>query len=403
MNILLIGSGGREHALYWKMAQGSNHTIYCAPGNGGTVNNINLDISNQQQVVKWCQNNAIKLVVIGPEQPLVDGLSDLLRENGFAVFGCSQKAAQLEGSKSFMKQIASEANVPTARFALCNNKDEAIECLADFGFPVVVKADGLAAGKGVIIAENQEAATAAIEQLIALNGELVIEEYMQGPEISFFALSDGKTVIPFTTAQDHKRAFDDDKGPNTGGMGAFSPARESDQGSNFTQTVMESIVLSTLDKLGEPYVGVLYAGLMMVDGVPKLIEYNVRFGDPECQAMLMRLENDLVEVLYATATQQLDSINLSFSETTVINVVMAASGYPGSYQKGSEIKNLEAVTTPVFHAGTKLQDGKLLANGGRVLNITGQGKTLETARKQAYAAINQIDWPEGFYRSDIGL
>ncbi len=403
MNILLIGSGGREHALYWKMKQSSNHTIYCAPGNGGTENNIELDITNHSAVIEWCRVKDIELVVIGPEQPLVDGLADSLRVVDFAVFGCSKAAAQLEGSKSFMKEIATAANVPTARFTLCNDAEEAKHCLADFGLPVVIKADGLAAGKGVVIAENQQDAIKAIDALITLNGELVIEEWMQGPEISFFALSDGRTVVPFATAQDHKRAFDNDKGPNTGGMGAFSPARPGDIDENFEQTVMQTIILPTLEKLGVPYVGVLYAGLMMVDGIPKLIEYNVRFGDPECQAMLLRLENDLVDALYAVATENLDKVQLTFSDTIAINVVMATQGYPGSYKKGSEIKGVATLNTPVFHAGTKRDGDKLIANGGRVLNVVGQGETLEVARKQAYEAIQKIDWPEGFYRKDIGL
>lgn len=405
MNILLIGGGGREHALYWKLSQSPMlKNLYCAPGNGGTEHNIDLNIQQHQEVINWCQQHNIDMVVVGPEQPLVDGLADSLLAANIKVFGCNKAAAQLEGSKAFMKDLCTKANIPTAAYVRCNTIESAQQELKKFGIPVVIKADGLAAGKGVVVATSEAEAQQAIIDLIKYNGELVMEEFMQGPEVSFFALSDGKNVIPFTTAQDHKRAYDNDEGPNTGGMGAFSPARAQDMGQDFTKTVMETIIKPTLAHLGAPYVGVMYAGLMVVDGTPKLIEYNVRFGDPECQVMLPRLKNDLAEVLLSACEQRLDKVQLEWLDDTALTVVMAAKGYPGNYEKDSEIKNLAAVQhATVFHAGTKKEADKILANGGRVLNVTSIARSLKAAREKAYEAVSQIDWPEGFNRTDIGV
>ncbi|MEM1133614.1 MAG: phosphoribosylamine--glycine ligase [Pseudomonadota bacterium] len=416
MNILLIGGGGREHALCWKLAQSSNVTkIFAAPGNPGMAEDagcVSLDVGDHQAVVSFCAEKAIDLVVIGPEAPLVDGLADSLRAADIAVFGPSAAAAQLEGSKAFTKALCDEANIPTAAYVRASNIAEARAALSSFSLPVVIKADGLAAGKGVIIAETAEEAENAIGHMFAggfgeAGAEVVIEEFLVGEEASFFALTDGETVVPFGTAQDHKRVGDGDIGPNTGGMGAYSPAPVLTEA--LQAEVVERIIKPTVKAMatrGTPYSGVLYAGLMLTTDGPKLIEYNCRFGDPECQVLMMRLESDLAALMLTIAEGQLAEADAPvFADKSAITVVMAAKGYPGTPEKGAPLDDLdhaEARGAKVFHAGTKVQDGQLVANGGRVLNVTATGDTLAQAREDAYDVLEMIDFPGGFWRSDIG-
>jgi phosphoribosylamine---glycine ligase len=416
MNILLIGSGGREHALAWKLAQSPNcDTLYAAPGNPGiaqVATIIDLDVKDQAAVVMFCVEHDVDLVVIGPEGPLVDGLADSLDIADIAVFGPSKLAAQLEGSKSFTKEICGAANIPTAGYEHYTDKAAALTGLSDFGLPVVIKADGLAAGKGVIIAETSEQARAAIEDMFGggfgdAGASVVIEEFMTGEEVSFFALTDGITAVPFASAQDHKRVGESDTGPNTGGMGAYSPAHV------FTPAlqarVMAEIIEPTVEMMAlknMPFSGVLFAGLMLTETGPKLIEYNARFGDPETQVMMMRFQGDLVTLLHAVATQTLaDHPPLSFRNDTALTVVMAANGYPGTPDKGGAIRGVAAAETSgavVFHAGTAMKDGALVAHGGRVLAVTATGPNVAEAQKSAYAAVDAIDFPSGFCRRDIG-
>jgi phosphoribosylamine---glycine ligase len=416
VNVLLIGGGGREHALAWKLRQSPLlDRLYCAPGNAGieqVADCVALDVADHHAVIGFCNEKDIGLVVIGPEAPLVAGLADDLEAAGIKVFGPSRDAAQLEGSKGFTKDICAEYGIPTAAYRRFGTAESAKEYAARHSFPVVVKADGLAAGKGVVIASTREEADAAIDACFsgvfgAAGAEVVIEECLTGEEASFFALTDGKTVLPLATAQDHKRAFDGDQGPNTGGMGAYSPAPIMTE-ARCTQ-VMEDIIAPTVRAMherGTPFKGVLYAGLMIHEGTPKLIEYNVRFGDPEAQALMLRLRSDLLSVLLAVAEGRLADIALDWHDEAALCVVMAAKGYPGPYAKGSEIGGLdEAGVDPkveVFHAGTKRDGQRILANGGRVLGITARGTTISDARARAYAAIDKIDWPGGFFRRDIG-
>ena len=415
MNILLIGSGGREHALAWKIAQSPLlETLYITPGNGGMTELgriIDLDVTNHQAVIEFTKDNAIDLVVIGPEAPLVAGLVDDLTAANIKAFGPTKAAAQLEGSKGFTKDLCQDNNIPTAAYGRFNNQADALAYVEQQGAPIVIKADGLAAGKGVIMAETLEQAQAAIKDCFdgsfgAAGAEVVIEEMLYGEEASFFVLTDGTHCLPLATAQDHKRAFDGDKGPNTGGMGAYSPAPIMTE--TLIETTMREIIEPTVKAMaakGTPYKGVLYAGLMITKDGPKLIEYNARFGDPECQVLMTRLASDLLPALEATANGTLNEITLNWSDNQAITVVMAAKGYPGAYEKGSEIKGLEAANNTenvtIFHAGTKQEAGKTLAIGGRVLNVTSHAETLENAQKAAYAAIETIDWPQGFYRKDI--
>jgi phosphoribosylamine--glycine ligase len=413
MNILLIGGGGREHALAWKLAQSPLcDTLFAAPGNPGIAEEaecVALRVTDHAEVLSFCTTQSISLVVIGPEAPLVDGLADSLRARGVPVFGPSAKAAQLEGSKSFTKDICSTANIPTAAYERYDTKTSALAGLADFKPPYVIKADGLAAGKGVIIAETLAEAVAALEDMFGggfgeAGTSVVIEEFMIGEEVSFFALTDGNTVVPFASAQDHKRVGDGDTGPNTGGMGAYSPA------SIFTKDienkVMEHIIhptVKTMSDAGMPYNGVLFAGLMLTSDGPKLIEYNARFGDPECQVMMMRFQGDLAALLLAVANGKLDEADTPmFSSDTALTVVMAAQGYPHTPAKGGTIKIGNVGDAKVFHAGTALNGGQLYANGGRVLNVTAVGLSVQAAQLRAYDAIKAIDFPTGFYRSDIG-
>jgi phosphoribosylamine--glycine ligase len=404
MKVLLIGGGGREHALAWKLSQSPRLSkLFATPGNPGIAEHaelVDLDPADTAAVIAFCEGERIGLVVIGPEAPLVAGLGDGLRGAGIAAFGPNRQAAQLEGSKGFTKDLCARTGIPTARYVRSADK----AALAGFGLPVVVKADGLAAGKGVVIAETSAEAEAAVN---AAGEGVVIEEYLTGEEVSFFALTDGQTVLPFGSAQDHKRVGDGDTGPNTGGMGAYSPA--SILTPELEARVMDEIVLPTVRALAEagtPYSGVLFAGLMLTADGPKLIEYNARFGDPECQVLMMRLESDLLDLLRATAEGRLaDAAPPTFSNQAALTVVMAAKGYPGPPAKGGVIAGTEvagAAGVMIFHAGTALRDGSLTANGGRVLSVTALGPTVAEARDRVYAAVDAIDFPTGFCRRDIG-
>jgi len=416
MNVLLIGSGGREHALAWAISASPLSTrLYCAPGNAGIADIaecVPLDPGDHDAVLAFCRTNAIDLVVVGPEAPLVAGLADDLRAADIPVFGPGRDGAQLEGSKSFTKELCAAHEIPTADFARFDERDAALSCVRTHSLPVVIKADGLAAGKGVTVAETVEEAERAIHDCFGgAFGEagalVVIEEYLEGEEASFFALSDGEHVLPLASAQDHKRAFDGDQGPNTGGMGAYSPAPIMTPA--LESRVMAEIIEPTIAALrarGIRYQGVLYAGLMITADGPKLIEYNVRFGDPECQVLMMRLASDLLPVLAAVASGTLNQCALDWRNDAALTIVMAAKGYPGAYEKGSEIRALEKAgklgSVTIFHAGTKRNGSRLLANGGRVLNVTARADSLTEARDRAYGAAAIIDWPDGFYRRDIG-
>jgi phosphoribosylamine--glycine ligase len=414
MNILLLGSGGREHALAWKLAQSPACTrLYAAPGNPGIAEEaelVALDVTDHGAVIAFCESHEIGLVVIGPEAPLVDGLSDSLREAGVPVFGPSQAAAQLEGSKGFTKDLCARAGIPTAGYVRTASLEEARAALARFAAPYVLKADGLAAGKGVVIAGTLAEAEAALADMFggqfgAAGAEVVIEEFMEGEEASFFALTDGTTIVPFGSAQDHKRVGDGDVGPNTGGMGAYSPAPVLTP--ELQARVMAEIIeptVRTMREDGVPYVGVLYAGLMLTAEGPKLIEYNARFGDPECQVLMMRLTSDLVAIMLACAKGELAGVEAQFRDQTALTVVMAAKGYPGTPEKSSAIvlNDAEAEGAKIFHAGTAMKDGALVANGGRVLNVTAMGASVTEAQRIAYAAVDRISFPTGFCRRDIG-
>ncbi|THD35606.1 MAG: phosphoribosylamine--glycine ligase [Sphingomonas sp.] len=409
MNVLLIGSGGREHGLAWKLAQSPVLTkLYAAPGNPGIGEEaelVALDGSDHAAVIDFCRSHDIGLVVVGPEAPLVAGIADDLRAAGFAVFGPSKAAAQLEGSKAFTKALCDRAGIPTARYRAVHSLEEARAALDEFGAPVVVKADGLAAGKGVTVAMTMAEAVGAIEQLFSESGaSAVIEEFLQGEEVSLFVLTDGTTMVPFGTAQDHKRVGDDDTGPNTGGMGAYSPARVLTPELE-TRALAEIVAptIATLSSEGMPYSGVLYAGLMLTADGPKLIEYNARFGDPECQVLMMRLESDLLPLMLAVAEGRLaDTPAPVFRNDVALTVVMAANGYPGTPETGGAIGLSKVENARVFQAGTKIVDGALVASGGRVLAVTATGRTVEAARAAAYRAVDSIDFPTGFCRRDIG-
>ncbi len=409
----MIGSGGREHALAWRLAQSPLcDTLYAAPGNPGIADYarlIDLDVADHAAAVCFCAEHDIDLVVVGPEAPLVAGLADALRIADVAVFGPDAKAAQLEGSKGFTKEICSAANIPTAAYERYDGKADALAGLSDFSAPYVIKADGLAAGKGVIIAETEAEARAAIEDMFGggfgeAGASVVIEDFMAGEEVSFFALTDGVSVVPFGSAQDHKRVGEGDTGPNTGGMGAYSPARVLTP--ELEARVMAEIITPTVEMMAlkeMPYCGVLFAGLMLTDEGPKLIEYNCRFGDPECQVLMMRFEGDLAALLLAVADGQLANAQRPcFSDESALTVVMAAKGYPSTPEKGAAIAIEDGGNAVIFHAGTALSNGQLVANGGRVLSVTARGKNVTQARETAYAAIEHIAFPGGFYRSDIG-
>jgi phosphoribosylamine--glycine ligase len=416
MNILLLGSGGREHALAWKMAASPLvEKLYCAPGNAGIAQEaeiVALDPADHAAVIAFCKANRIDLVVVGPEAPLCAGVVDDLEAAGIKAFGPSKAAARLEGSKGFTKDICRKHNIPTAAYERFTSAEPAKAYLRKHGAPIVVKADGLAAGKGVVVAETIEQALEAIDMMFkgglgAAGAEVVIEEFLEGEEASFFALCDGTTAIPLASAQDHKRAFDNDQGPNTGGMGAYSPAPVmTPQMTRRTMTEIIEPTMRAMVEMGAPYKGVLFAGLMITRDSPKLIEYNVRFGDPETQVLMLRLMSDLVPALLAARDGVLKDFNLRWYDEAALTVVMAAKGYPGDYAKGSVIEGLDAAAqvegAEIFHAGTKAADGKILANGGRVLNVCGTGKTVAQAQQRAYAAVDRINWPGGFCRRDIG-
>jgi phosphoribosylamine---glycine ligase len=417
MNVLLIGSGGREHALAWKLAQSPNaDKIFCAPGNAGiaaVAECVTVDVGDHQAVVSFCHLHSVALVVVGPEAPLVDGLVDSLTAANIKAFGPTRAAARLEGSKGFTKDLCAEFAIPTAAYKRCTDAAAAKAAISEIGgLPIVIKADGLAAGKGVIIAETKADAEAAIDQCFdgvfgAAGAEVVVEKFLTGEEASFFALVDGHSIVPMIAAQDHKRVGEGDTGPNTGGMGAYSPAPVMSDA--MIERTVNEIILPTVAGMkirGTPFSGVLFAGLMLTEQGPKLIEYNVRFGDPECQVLMMLLKSDLLAALLATADGSLSNISLDWHDEAAMCVVMASEGYPGTPKKGDEIKGLEAAASDaaveVFHAGTKQDGGRILANGGRVLGVTARAPTVAEAQRKAYQAIDKIDWPTGFYRKDIG-
>jgi phosphoribosylamine--glycine ligase len=413
MKILVIGSGGREHALVKALVRSPSTTsVTCTPGNAGIAADAPcIAIAGNDATVDYCKAHDVGLVVVGPEQPLVDGIADALRAAGIAVFGPSAAGAELEASKDFTKKLCDKYKIPTARYATFDNRTDAFEYIYKHGAPIVIKADGLAAGKGVTVAMTPKQAVDAIDDCFdgafgKAGARVVIEECMIGEEASFFAICDGNQAVMFASAQDHKRVGDGDTGPNTGGMGAYSPTPI--MTAEMNARVMNDIIAPTMKGLaadGIPYIGVLFGGLMLTKDGPKLIEYNARFGDPETQVMLARFNGDLAALLLSCANGQMDTAHLSFSDDVAICVVMAAKGYPGDYQKGTVIRGLkEAATTEgvaILHAGTAEKDGAIIATGGRVLNIIATAPDIKTARTHAYAAIKKIDWPEGFCRSDI--
>jgi phosphoribosylamine---glycine ligase len=417
MNILLLGSGGREHALAWKIAASPlTDKLICAPGNAGIARECELaalDIADHAAVIAFCRAQKIDLVVVGPEAPLCAGIVDDLAAAGIKAFGPSKFAAQLEGSKGFTKDLCKASKIPTGAYERFTAPAPAKAYIGAQGAPIVVKADGLAAGKGVVVAMSVAEAEAAIDMMFAgglgeAGTEVVVEEFLAGEEASFFALCDGETAVPFGSAQDHKRVFDGDEGPNTGGMGAYSPAPVMTP--EMSQRAMDEIVLPTvraMKAMGSPYKGVLYAGLMITADGPKLIEYNVRFGDPECQVLMLRLMSDLVPALLASCDGMLKNFDLRWYPDAALTVVMAAKGYPGNYAKGSVIEGLDAAAevegVEIFHAGTRAEGSRILANGGRVLNVSALGKTVGEAQARAYAAIDLIKWGDGFCRRDIGF
>jgi phosphoribosylamine---glycine ligase len=416
MRILVVGSGGREHALCWAIsASPLVDRVYCAPGNAGTAEDaecVPIGAMDFAAIISFCKNTAIDLVVVGPEAPLVAGLVDALEAKGIAAFGPSKAAAALEGSKGFMKDLCAKEGIPTAAYGRFTDAAAAKTYIVAHGAPIVVKADGLAAGKGVVVAATVNEAMAAVDDAFggrfgAAGAEIVVEEFLTGEEASFFALCDGEHALPLAAAQDHKRVGDGDTGPNTGGMGAYSPCAALTP--EIEAQVMERIILPTMRAMardGRPYKGVLYAGLMLTAEGPKLIEYNVRFGDPECQPLMMRLQSDLVPALLATRDGILNRVDLRWYDQSAICVVMAANGYPDDPQRGSEIRGLDAARgepdVKVFHAGTKRDGDRILADGGRVLGVTATGTDLAAARERAYRAVDLIDWPGGFCRRDIG-
>ena len=416
MNILLIGGGGREHSIAEALSKSSKiNELHCIPGNAG-IEKIaschNYDISNQQEILNFCENNNIDIVFIGPEIPLVEGLADYLNRNSFFTFGPNQKAAKLEGSKSFTKDICKKYNIPTATYQTFSNAKDALVYIDNHSIPLVIKVDGLAAGKGVIIAETRDHAINSVNEIFSgkfgnAGDEIVIEEFLDGEEASYFIISDGESFIPLTSAQDHKRIGDGDIGLNTGGMGAYSPAPIMNK--ELEEKTINKIIKPTIKAMndyGSPYIGILYAGLMIKDNEPKLIEYNVRFGDPECQVIIPRLENDLVELLVNVKEKNLDNYTLKWKENFAITVVLAAKGYPESYETGDEIKGLDAIDhiddVEIFHAGTKNKNNKIVTSGGRVLNINGYGKNLVDAKEKAYSLVKKINWSGCYYRKDIG-
>lgn len=416
MNVLVVGSGGREHALCWNIAASPLvDKLFCAPGNAGIAREavcVDIDAMDFDGLIGLCRSEEIDFVVVGPEAPLVAGLVDRLEEAGLPAFGPNEKAAILEGSKAFTKDFCKRHDIPTAAYQRFAEAEAAEAYIRSLGAPIVIKADGLAAGKGAVVCDNVEDAVAAARSMFdgqfgAAGSEIVVEEFMLGEEASFFALCDGETVLPLATAQDHKRVGDGDVGPNTGGMGAYSPAPVMTDA--MCEATMQRIILPTMRGMaaeGRPFKGVLYAGLMITDEGPKLIEYNVRFGDPECQPLMMRLKSDLLAGMIAARDGVLGTFDLRWRDDAALCVVMATNGYPGDYGKGSEIGNLAVAAdlpdTVVFHAGTRTDGHRILAHGGRVLGVTALGADIATAQARAYQAVDLIDWPDGFARRDIG-
>ncbi|WP_113259997.1 phosphoribosylamine--glycine ligase [Agrobacterium cavarae] len=414
MKVLLIGSGGREHALAWKIAQSPQLTkLFAAPGNPGIAEHaelVSLNVEDHAAVVAFCREQSIDFVVVGPEAPLVAGLADDLRAAGFATFGPSKDAAQLEGSKGFTKDLCARYDIPTGAYQRFKSAEPAKAYIREQGAPIVIKADGLAAGKGVTVAMTEAEALAAVDDCFdgafgAAGAEVVVEAFLDGEEASFFCLSDGKTALALATAQDHKRVGDGDTGPNTGGMGAYSPAPVMTD--EMVQRTMREIIQPTIEgmaKDGNPFSGVFFAGLMITKKGPELIEYNVRFGDPECQVLMMRLKSDLLPILYATATGTLDQVTAEWRDDPALTVVLASKGYPAAYDKNTPIAFIpqESDDAKVFHAGTALKDGQLVATGGRVLNVTAFGSTVSEAQARAYELVDAVKWENGFCRRDIG-
>ncbi|MDD2366108.1 MAG: phosphoribosylamine--glycine ligase [Desulfuromonadaceae bacterium] len=417
MKILVIGGGGREHALVWKIAQSPLLTkLYCAPGNPGTAllaENLPIGVDQLDKLLEFAYKNKIDLTVVGPEQPLSLGIVDLFESHGLKVFGPSQKAAFIEGSKAFSKDLMRKYDVPTAAYGVFTDKTEAEAFIKSTGAPIVVKADGLAAGKGVIIAQTCQEAVEAVNDMLSGNAfgaagsRVVIEEFLTGEEASFLVITDGRKIIPLASAQDHKAIFDGDKGPNTGGMGAYSPAPVVTK--EIHEKAMELVIKPTVEGMaaeGRPYRGVLYAGLMVKDGEVKTLEFNARFGDPECQPLLMRMKSDIVPVLLAVADADLADSEIEWHDKAAVCVVMASEGYPGDYAKGDEISGLDMVADIddlyVFHAGTAAKNGTCVTNGGRVLGVTALGSTVAAAIKNAYKGVSSITWRGLQYRSDIG-
>jgi len=416
LNILILGSGGREHALAWAILQNPKcDRLIVAPGNAGIsriANCASLDVENPGAVTEFAVENSIDFIIVGPEAPLAAGVVDMLRNAGILAFGPTAAAAQLEASKTFTKEVCDAAGAPTAAWQRFSQAEPARDHIRKQGAPIVIKADGLAAGKGVVVAMTEAEALAAIDDMFggsfgAAGADVVIEEFMGGEEASFFVLCDGTTCLPIGTAQDHKRAFDGDEGPNTGGMGAYSPAPVLTDA--LQAKAMAEIIEPTMAEMtrrGTPYTGVLYAGLMIENGQPRLVEYNVRFGDPEAQVLMMRLGGQALDLMLACAEGRLDRARVNWADDHAMTVVMAANGYPGSYETGSVINGLDALpetsSEMVFHAGTTETDGHVTATGGRVLDVTARGATLQEARDRAYAVVARIDWPGGFHRRDIG-
>ena len=415
MKVLVIGSGGREHALAWKITQSPLvKKVFCAPGNAGTANvaeNIDIPSDNVDALLQFATVTGIGLTIVGPEQPLVKGLVDSFEESGLRVFGPSQRAAEIEGSKVFCKDLMKKYGIPTARYESFDSPDQ-VKLFTKEDEPVVVKASGLAAGKGVILCSNAEEARSAVQSIMQekafgnAGDQVVVEEFLTGQEVSLLAFTDGKTVLPLDSAQDHKAAFDGDKGPNTGGMGAYSPALVFTE--ELKQQVIDEIMIPTvraMAKEGRYYRGILYAGLMLTESGPKVLEFNARFGDPETQPIMLRIKNDIVPIFEACIDGTLAKQSLQWRQEPTVCVVMAAKGYPSSYEKGKEISGLnsdENRQTVVFHAGTKLENGKVLTNGGRVLGVTALGSDINQAIKNAYSAVDKIKWDGVHYRKDIG-
>ncbi len=419
MKVLVVGSGGREHALAWKAVQSEMvDQVYVAPGNAGTarepgVENVDIGVGDFAGLIEFARARSVGLTIIGPEVPLVDGICDRFKAAGLSCFGPSQRAAQLEGSKAFTKEFLARHNIPTATYEAFTVLEQAEAYIARQGVPIVIKADGLAAGKGVVVARTEQEALTAVRDMMSGSAfgdsgkKLVIEEFLDGEEVSFICLCDGERAVPFATSQDHKARDDGDKGPNTGGMGAYSPAPVVTP--ELHEKIMAEVIMPTMAGMasdGAPYVGFLYAGLMiMPDGGPKVIEYNCRFGDPEAQPVLMRLNTDLVMLCERALAGDLAEVTLSWDERTALGVVIAAGGYPASYRKGDVIEGLDTFTDPnmkAFHAGTRLEEGVALTNGGRVLCVVGLGDDVAAAQQVAYAGVAQVDWPDRYYRHDIG-